>query len=253
MFTEVITDRILAEEAKAKLNEQLITSNMELEQFAYVASHDLQEPLRMVSSFLQLLEKKYKDKIDDIATQYIHFAVDGSERMKVLINDLLKFSRVGNNPETVASVDCNEIIQNVLNVYRQTISETAAMIKVSDMPVVEGQKTQIEQLFQNLIGNALKYHGEEPLVIEVGCKENDDQYEFFIRDNGIGINKKYFEKIFVIFQRLHGKKEFGGTGIGLAICKKIVERHGGTIWVESESGSGSTFYFTLPKTSKISS
>lgn len=252
MFTEVITERIRAEEAMTKLNEQLSTSNRELEQFAYVASHDLQEPLRMVSSFLQLLEKKYKDKIDSTASQYIHFAVDGSERMKILINDLLKFSRLGSNTEGAVMVDCTEISQNVLNVYQQAIKDANASIRFSDMPVVKGQKTQIEQLFQNLIGNALKYRGSDPPFIDVGCRENANHYEFFVKDNGIGIDKKYFDKIFVIFQRLHGKNEFGGTGIGLAICKKIAELHGGRIWVESEPGKGSTFYFTLLKTNKIS-
>jgi PAS domain S-box-containing protein len=252
MFTEVITERIRAEEAMTKLNEQLTTSNRELEQFAYVASHDLQEPLRMVSSFLQLLEKKYKDKIDSTASQYIHFAVDGSERMKILINDLLKFSRLGNNTEGQVMVDCNEVSKNVLNVYQQTIKNSNAVVRFSNMPVVRGQKTQIEQLFQNLIGNALKYRGSDPPVIDVGCREYANHYEFFVKDNGIGIDKKYFNKIFIIFQRLHGKNEFGGTGIGLAICKKIAELHGGKIWVESEPGKGSTFYFTLLKTNKIS-
>lgn len=247
MFTEVITEKMKAQESLRKLNAQLLESNKELEQFAYVASHDLQEPLRMVSSFLQLLEKKYKEHLDDAARQYIHFAVDGSERMKVLINDLLKFSRVGTATTESGEVNCNEIVENIVKIYAETIKETGAEIAVSPLPVVNGNKTQIEQLFQNLIGNAIKYRGKEAPRIFIGCKEGEEgKWKFHVKDNGIGIESKFFEKVFVIFQRLHGKNEYSGTGIGLAICKKIVERHGGKIWIESEIGKGATFYFTLP-------
>jgi PAS domain S-box-containing protein len=248
MFTEVITEKIKAQENLEKLNEQLLESNRELEQFAYVASHDLQEPLRMVSSFLQLLEKKYKEQLDAAAKQYIHFAVDGSERMKVLINDLLKFSRVGTAADEHVEVDCNEVMANVVNVYEEKIREAAGVIDVSALPVIKANKTQIEQLFQNLVGNAIKYRGKQAPHITIACDEGEDgKWEFYVKDNGIGIERKFFEKIFVIFQRLHGKNEYSGTGIGLAICKKIVERHGGKIWIESEPGKGTTFYFTLPK------
>lgn len=231
----------------------MIESNRELEQFAYVASHDLQEPLRMVSSFLQLLEKKYKVQLDDTAKQYIHFAVDGSERMKVLINDLLKFSRVGTAADEHVKVDCNEVVANLIKVYEQKISETETEINVSSLPVITANKTQVEQLFQNLIGNALKYQGKQKPKITIDCVEEDTKWKFCVRDNGIGIEPKFFEKVFVIFQRLHGKNEYGGTGIGLAICKKIVERHGGKIWIESQPGNGACFYFTFPQSEDSSS
>ncbi len=247
MFTEVITEKIKAQEDLRKLNKRLTESNKELEQFAYVASHDLQEPLRMVSSFLQLLEKKYKGQLDDSAHQYIHFAVDGSERMKTLINDLLKFSRVGTTAEENSEVDCNMLLKNVIKVYEQKINENEARIRVGELPVIKGNKTQLEQLFQNLIGNALKYRGKDAPCIEIGATEEGPGWVFHVKDNGIGIEKKFYEKVFVIFQRLHGKNEYGGTGIGLAICKKIVERHGGKIWIESEPGNGTTFYFSFPK------
>lgn len=247
MFTEVITEKIKAQEDLRKLNKRLTESNKELEQFAYVASHDLQEPLRMVSSFLQLLEKKYKAQLDETAHQYIHFAVDGSERMKTLINDLLKFSRVGTTVEENSEVDCNLLLKNVIKVYEQKINENEAKIRVQQLPVIRANRTQLEQLFQNLIGNALKYRGKDAPCIEIGANEEGSGWIFYVKDNGIGIEKKFYEKVFVIFQRLHGKNEYGGTGIGLAICKKIVERHGGKIWIESEPGNGSTFYFSFPK------
>lgn len=252
MFTEMITERIKVQEHLKKLNIQLTESNKELEQFAYVASHDLQEPLRMVSSFLQLLEKKYKSQLDETAHQYIHYAVDGSERMKVLINDLLKFSRVGTAAEEREPVYCNLVVSNVIKVYEAKIRETGASINVLTLPVIYGNKTQVEQLFQNLIGNALKYHGSESPSVTIGCDEEGADWKFYVKDNGIGIDQKFFEKIFVIFQRLHGKNEYSGTGIGLAICKKIVERHGGRIWIESKLGKGSVFYFTFPKYATVS-
>jgi light-regulated signal transduction histidine kinase (bacteriophytochrome) len=247
MFTEVITEKIKAQEDLRKLNKRLTESNKELEQFAYVASHDLQEPLRMVSSFLQLLEKKYKTQLDDTAHQYIHFAVDGSERMKTLINDLLKFSRVGTTVEENSEVDCNLLLKGVIKVFEQKINENDAKIRVNELPVIKGNRTQLEQLFQNLIGNALKYRGKESPCIEIGANDEGSGWVFHVKDNGIGIEKKFYDKVFVIFQRLHGKNEYGGTGIGLAICKKIVERHGGKIWIESEPGNGTTFYFSFPK------
>ncbi|MEO8403504.1 MAG: PAS domain S-box protein [Chitinophagaceae bacterium] len=252
LFTEVITERIKAKQHLEVLNKQLTESNRELEQFAYVASHDLQEPLRMVSSFLQLLEKKYNTDLDEKAKQYIHFAVDGSERMKTLINDLLKFSRAGTGHYDKKPVDCNDVIQNVIRVYTNNIQEEKATINVYfPMPVVTGSKTQLEQVFQNLIGNALKYHRSDPLIISIDCVEEETRWIFSVQDNGIGIDPKFFEKVFIIFQRLHAKNEYSGTGIGLAICKKIVERHGGQIWVESRPDKGSTFFFSLPKISLL--
>jgi light-regulated signal transduction histidine kinase (bacteriophytochrome) len=167
--------------------------------------------------------------------------------MKTLINDLLKFSRVGTTAEENSEVDCNMLLKNVIKVYEQKINENEARIRVGELPVIKGNKTQLEQLFQNLIGNALKYRGKDAPCIEIGATEEGPGWVFHVKDNGIGIEKKFYEKVFVIFQRLHGKNEYGGTGIGLAICKKIVERHGGKIWIESEPGNGTTFYFSFPK------
>ena len=249
-----ITQRKQSELLLKGLNESLnkraaalLASNNELEQFAYVASHDLQEPLRMVSSFLRLLEEKYAGALDEAGKKYIHFAVDGSERMKKLIQDLLEFSRISSKKGTMESINCNEITDNILTIYQVTIAELNAAIDVKRLPAIMGVRPQIQQLFQNLIGNALKYHGQKPVSIEVGYKELDEEFEFYIKDNGTGIQPKFFEKIFVIFQRLHNMSEISGTGIGLAVCKKIVEKHNGRIWVESEPGNGSSFYFTIPK------
>lgn len=249
-----ITERKQAELDLQELNRnlerravELKASNAELERFAYVASHDLQEPLRMVTSFLGLLQKKIGSQLDDTSKTYIHYAVDGAERMKGLIRDLLQFSRLGTSRESFAAVDLDELMKHVLQVYELPVRESNAQIQVTPLPVVTGDKTQLLQLLQNLIGNALKYRSNQPPVIGIGCTEKDNEWEFCVSDNGIGIDPKYFDKIFVLFQRLHQKSEFGGNGIGLSICKKIVERHGGRIWVQSRPGHGSTFYFTLKK------
>jgi light-regulated signal transduction histidine kinase (bacteriophytochrome) len=226
---------------------ELAESNAELERFAYVASHDLQEPLRMVTSFLQLLEKRYKDKLDKKAHEYIEFAVDGAERMKRLILDLLEYSRVNTSTEGKENVDLNAIIKELKVTYKSLLSETGGHLTTGQLPIVKGSRTQLLQLFQNIVGNAIKYKSAEPPKIHISCIEHDADYEFAISDNGIGINPRFFHKIFIIFQRLHNRDHYGGTGIGLAICKKIIEKHGGKIWVESEIGKGSTFYFTLPK------
>jgi len=226
---------------------ELAASNAELERFAYIASHDLQEPLRMVSSFLQLLHKRYNGQLDAKADQYIHFAVDGAERMKALIMDLLEYSRVGSGKETFGPVDTAVIIKEVGDIFREKIIAARAQVDIGDMPVVVGDKVQITQLFQNLLSNALKYHSDKPPVIRIGAKEEPGHWLFSVEDNGIGIDAQFFDKIFIIFQRLHNKSDFSGTGIGLAICKKIVERHGGRIWVESLPEKGSTFYFTIHK------
>lgn len=230
-----------------KRAEELSNSNIELERFAYVASHDLQEPLRMITSFLQLLQKRYKDKIDETANQYINFAIDGAERMKVLIMDLLDYSRVGSSVEVFQEVDLNVLLGELQGIFSKTCEEKNGIIRVGQMPVLRANKTQLFQLFQNLVSNALKYHSEKAPEVEIGYEEKETEYQFVIKDNGIGIDPMFHEKIFVIFHRLHSRTEYGGTGIGLAVCKKIVERHGGRIWVESVPGEGSSFYFTLAK------
>jgi two-component system CheB/CheR fusion protein len=249
-----ITDRKHAELELQKLNEdlekraaELKASNSELERFAYVASHDLQEPLRMVSSFLSLLQKKLGDDLDDASKKYVHFAIDGAERMKALIQDLLHYSRLGSSNELFIAVDLDDVLKNILRIYDNTIKEVNATVNVSALPTVIGNKTQLSQLFQNLLGNALKYRSDKRPIIEVKCQQLEGEWLFTVKDNGIGIGPKFFDKIFVIFQRLHNKNEYSGTGIGLAVCKKIVERHGGKIWVESSVDQGSTFHFTLKK------
>lgn len=231
----------------AKRASELAASNAELERFAYIASHDLQEPLRMVSSFLQLLQKKYGGHLDSKADQYIHYAVDGAERMKALIMDLLEYSRVGTGKEGFGWVDVGIVLKEVGEVFHEKIVSARARVDIDPMPTVWGDKIQLTQLFQNLLSNALKYHSAEPPVIRIGVKEESGFWLFSIEDNGIGIDPQFFDKIFIIFQRLHNKTDYSGTGIGLAICKKIVERHGGRIWVDSAPQKGSTFYFTIIK------
>ena len=223
-------------------------SNQELEQFAYVASHDLQEPLRMVSSYSQLLQRRYKGQLDERADKYIHYAVDGANRMQNLINDLLDFSRVSTRGEKFVKTDTNEALQNTLNTLSRRIKEKGAQINVGKLPVIKADSGQIERLFTNLIGNALKFSKtDEKPVIEIDVKRKKGKWLFSIKDNGIGIDEKFQEKVFVIFQRLHGSSQYKGTGIGLAICKRIVQRHGGDLWFESEEGKGTTFFFTLKK------
>jgi hypothetical protein len=224
----------------------LARSNTELERFAYVASHDLQEPLRMVSSYMQLLERRYKDKLDSDALEFINYAVDGSNRMKILINDLLAYSRVGMRGEELAHTNSEEALANALTNLQASIEESKAQITHDPLPRVMADGTQLESLFQNLIGNAIKFHGSQPPLIHVGVKKDKKDWIFSVSDNGIGIDPQYFERIFILFQRLHNRQEYSGTGIGLAISKRIVERHGGRIWIESQAEKGSTFFFTLP-------
>lgn len=252
--TRDITERKKNETLLLELNtrlkqraDELAASNVELERFAYIASHDMQEPLRMITSFLQLFKKKYEDQIDETAEQYIHFAMDGADRMKKLIMDLLQYSRVGSNKDNFSEVDTNVLLKEVVNVFMSRIDEMKATVLVGDLPSVTANRIQVFQLFQNLLGNALKYHSGESPLIEINGQEEATHYQFRVKDNGIGIKPIFFEKIFVLFQRLHHKNEYSGTGIGLSICKKIVERHGGRIWVESEPGKGSCFYFTISK------
>jgi PAS domain S-box-containing protein len=250
-----ITDHKTSEIHLEQLNEnlqkhakELAISNAELEQFAFVASHDLQEPLRMVTSFMTQLEKKYGSVIDDKGRQYINFAVDGAKRMRQIILDLLDFSRVGNTEDDMEEVSFNKLLNEILALYRRQIEELKANITIEDLPTLQTFKAPARQVFQNLVGNSLKYHkAGRPPVIQISCKETKTHFQFSVKDNGIGISPKYFDKIFIIFQRLHNKDEYSGTGMGLAITKKIVETLGGKIWVESEEGKGSTFYFTLPK------
>ena len=228
--------------------EELAKSNVELERFAYVASHDLQEPLRMVASFLLLLQKKYESQLDENANKYIHLAVDGANRMKRLINDLLQFSRITSSPIALQSINTNEILDELQELFKLKLQACNGRILVEYLPIVNADKTPMMQLLQNLISNALKYKSQErDPIIKVSSKEGLLEWTFIIEDNGIGIDPKFFEKIFVIFQRLHSKDEYSGTGIGLAICKKIVERFSDNIWLESVPGKGSKFYFTIPK------
>ncbi|MCA6486340.1 MAG: PAS domain-containing protein [Chitinophagaceae bacterium] len=252
--TQNITRRKEDEALLLELNKQLkqradelAASNVELERFAYVASHDMQEPLRMITSFLQLFRKKYQEKIDDTAEQYLHFVMDGADRMKRLITDLLEYSRIGSNKGVAESIDINQLMKEVQEVFVNRIAECEATIVCKDLPVIMGNKTQLFQLFQNLVGNALKYIGKEKPIVIVSGQEEDNHFLFSVQDNGIGIKPMFFDKIFVLFQRLHHKHQYSGTGIGLSVCKKIVEKHGGKIWVTSEPDKGSTFYFTISK------
>jgi len=241
-----ITDRKRAEEQLQRQAEALRRSNEELEQFAYVASHDLQEPLRMVSSYVQLLARRYQGRLDPDADDFINFAVEGANRMKTLINDLLAYSRVGTRGKPFEPVELETVLDRVLVNLQLSIEDGRVVITRDPLPTAQADDTQMVQLFQNLIGNAIKFRGEKPPQIHVGAAPRDEAWLFYARDNGIGLDPQYANRIFLIFQRLHGKSEYAGTGIGLAICKRIVERHGGSIWVESQLGQGSTFYFTLP-------
>jgi PAS domain S-box-containing protein len=252
-----ITARKRAEEALRRAHRDLerkaadlARSNAELQQFAYVASHDLQEPLRMVSSYTQLLLRRYAGMFDDDAKDFMGFIVDGATRMKQLIEDLLAYSRVGTRGRDPEPTDAGAALDQALANLRASVEAIGATVTHDPMPTVTADESQLVQLFQNLIGNALKFKGEEAPRIHVGAQEKDAEVVLSVRDNGIGIDPQYFERIFVIFQRLHSKAEYPGTGIGLAICKKIVDRHGGRIWVESQPGRGSTFYCTLPGVQK---
>jgi light-regulated signal transduction histidine kinase (bacteriophytochrome) len=229
-----------------QLTQELERSNRELEQFAYAASHDLKEPLRTVSSYLHLIERRYKAKLDDDGRDFIAFATDGARRMAQLVDDLLIFSRAGRDGMEQEEVDCNELVDRVITGLHAAIEETGAEIVKASLPTVSANRSQLSQLLQNLVSNAIKYRGKIRPRVEIDAETIDGEWRFTVRDNGIGFEMKYAERIFVIFQRLHGRDEYGGTGVGLAICKKIIERHGGRIWAESVLGEGSSFHFTLP-------
>jgi signal transduction histidine kinase len=227
--------------------QELQSSNAELEQFAYVASHDLQEPLRKVASFCQMLERRYHDQLDDRGREYIAYAVDGAKRMQDLINDLLAFSRVGRLAAEQDDVDLGAIVEGVRRELAEAIDETGARIEVGTLPVVRADPSLLSVVFRNLIGNAIKFHGDDPPHVAVSARRDGESWEFTVADNGIGIEPEYAERIFIIFQRLHTRTAYPGTGIGLAITRKIVEYHGGRIWLEPHAaGAGATFRFTLP-------
>jgi light-regulated signal transduction histidine kinase (bacteriophytochrome) len=239
-------ERALAEEALREKTQALARSNADLEQFAYVASHDLQEPLRMVASYTQLLARRYRGQLDQDADEFIGFAVDGARRMQDLINDLLAYSRAGTRPLRLEPVDTTELVDNLVAELGPAIQEAGARVTRGELPTVRGDTTQLRRLFQNLIANAIKFRGQRPPEVHLSAERQADGWRFSVQDNGIGIEPQYLERIFVLFQRLHTRAEYPGTGIGLAICKKIVERHGGQIGVESEPDQGTTFWFTLP-------
>ena len=248
-ITRDITERKKFEEHLVKTAEELRRSNDQLQQFGYVASHDLQEPLRMVASYTQLLATRYKGRLDSDADDFIDYAVDGCNRMQGLIQDLLAYSRSGTNEKALREISGENALKEALANLRATIGESGAIVTHDSLPSITTDEVQLVQVFQNLVGNAIKYcSAAVPLVHVSATKNGGNEWIFSVRDNGLGIEPQYFERIFIIFQRLHGRQEFNGTGIGLAICKKIVERLGGRIWVESQLAKGSTFYFALPET-----
>jgi PAS domain S-box-containing protein len=248
-YLELNTDMTVRKQAELELQQlatELSRSNAELEQFTYIASHDLQEPLRMVASYTQLLARRYQGKLDEDADEFIHYAVDGAKRMQELIQDLLSYARVGNAGREFERVDCRKLVKELISDMSSTLEEAGANVSVGTLPDVSGDPVQLRQVFQNLTGNAIKYRGDQPPSIEISAEQGGTGWTFSVRDNGIGIAPEYTEQIFSMFKRLHGRDRYEGTGIGLAICKKIVERHGGRIWVESQPGEGSAFRFTLP-------
>jgi len=242
-----ITAHKQAEQRKLALAE-MKRVNTELEQFAYVASHDLQEPLRAVAGGLQILEKKYKDKLDKEANDLINIAVDGATRMRALISDLLSLSQISSSKETFEKADLTTIFNQAVDNLSTTIKETGAKVTHDSLPALVIEKTQLVQLLQNLISNAIKFHSDKAPEIHLKASNNEGIWEFALKDNGIGFEQKFADRIFEPFKRLHGREKYPGTGIGLAICKRIIERHGGNIWVESEPGKGTTFYFSIPDT-----
>ncbi|MTI84438.1 MAG: GHKL domain-containing protein [Firmicutes bacterium] len=240
-----ITQYKQSEAKLKKMIDELSYSNRELEQFAYVASHDLQEPLRMVASFAQLLSKRYSGQLDSDADEFIDYIVDGATRMQSLINALLEFSRVGTRGKEFAPTDMQAVVEEVIKNLKISVQETKAQITYGELPKIMADTSQLIQLFQNLVANAIKFHGDAPPKIHIEAYCQDKQWVISICDNGIGIEEEHLDRVFQIFQRLHKRDQYDGTGIGLAICKKIVERHGGQIWVDSAPKIGSTFYFSI--------
>ena len=240
--------RQASEEQREETINKLARSNKELQDFAYVASHDLQEPLRMVASYTQLLQERYRGEFDEKADKFLHYASDGAKRMQNLVNDLLAFSRVGTHGKEFKNVDCNLVADQAIANLQVAVEKTGADITHDSLPVVVGDEGQLIQLMQNLIVNALKFRNEDAPRVHISARkyEGGGNWIFSVKDNGIGIEEKYKEKIFVIFQRLHSRSAYPGTGIGLAICKRIVQRHSGRIWFDSKEGRGTTFYFAIP-------
>lgn len=245
LVTEVITEQRQAKEQLRQLNQKLLQSNRDLEQFAYVASHDLQEPLRAIASYAQLFARKYQGNLDAQADKYIHYVVEGAARMQQLIEDLLDFSRIGTHGKELQPIDLEVILAQVFSNLKIAISQSQALVAHEPLPIVMGDQTQLIQLFQNLIANAIKFRQLETPKVQIKAIQQANKWLISVSDNGIGIEAEYFERIFIIFQRLHSRREYPGTGIGLAVCQKIVERHGGDIWLESTLGVGTTFYLML--------
>jgi light-regulated signal transduction histidine kinase (bacteriophytochrome) len=225
---------------------ELARSNRDLEQFAYVASHDMQEPLRAITQFLQLLRTSYQGRLDKNADDYIHFAVDGAARLQALIRDLLAYARIDSEKKAFAPTDCEKVLDEALANVGARIEETGATITRDPLPTIEADSTQLVQVFQNLIWNAMKFRGPDTPQIHIGCRQEANEWVFWVRDNGIGIAPEFAERVFQIFKRLDTREEYSGTGIGLAVCKRVIERHEGRIWVESQLGQGATFYFKIP-------
>ncbi len=246
----LIENQLLAiqavEERLEQRTQELERSNNDLVQFAYVASHDLRAPVRAIKSFSQILEKDYREKLDEEANECLDFIVTGASRLETLINDLLAYSRVDTQGKAFVPVDTSEVLDQVVGDLRLDIEESQAEITRDALPVVVADASQMTQLFQNLISNAIKFQGQDPPKVHVAVRKEDDGWVFSVKDNGIGIEAEHTERIFAMFQRLHTQDEYPGNGMGSAICKKIVERHGGNIWVQSKVGMGSTFYFSIP-------
>jgi signal transduction histidine kinase/ABC-type amino acid transport substrate-binding protein len=247
IYAHDITARKRAEQEREKLLEELTRSNTELEQFAYIASHDLQEPLRMISSYVELIDRRYRGKLDSDADEFIEYIVGGTTHMKTLLNDLLTYSRVGRRTEPFSIVDLGSAFDSAVMNLKAVIDENHAAITRDGLPTVMADRMQMVQVLQNLIANGVKFRGNEPPRVHVSADHGEREWTIRVRDNGIGIDPRYYDKLFIIFKRLHSREEYPGTGIGLATCKKIIERHGGRIWIESEPGKGSTFCFTIKK------
>jgi len=249
LFTVIMRDITEREKAEKKLldkMQELARSNAELEQFAYVASHDLQEPLRMVANYTQLLAQRYRGQLDEQANKYVTYAVDGAVRMQALIQDLLKFSRVATGGFEPGAAECGHMVEQAIKNLQATVEESGAVINRQDLPLVMADPSQLTQVFQNLIANAIKFRGTEKPVIRIDAERIHHEWVLRVSDNGIGIPRENWQDIFVIFRRLHTHTEYPGNGIGLSICKKIIERHGGKIWIEAQTAPGCCFKFTLP-------